>query len=409
MANKSNTIAKGNAFEDRVFTKFKELLETGELSFDSKYCHVYQKKSYKGKSGSNIVFDISIEVFMPNATKYCLLLTIECKDYNSAIQVDKLRDFSSRIEDVAAHKGIFVASSRFQQGAFDWAKSKGIGLAILDNSNNESWVLQRIGKQKYQIKQEIEDYFTNGLNENSFPFVAISGYSYFTSIVDFLSEAVEYNLPLPFNVKYLSFEKIEEIICSTFPEKSRTDIDYYLRTEELVSFVEKQGFTFNFNTELLEQLGYCDFQNKTISITNSINLEYNSPRWRFTFAHEIGHLVLHHYLFSNHNVNSIDDDEKTIYISEGLTKRLEIQANKFATKLLVPDKILFYHYTKMHNNLGLRNRYNLYVDWQRENLANYHKITAKLGEIFGVSKEVIKNNLLELQILTIDASSGIQR
>jgi Zn-dependent peptidase ImmA (M78 family) len=408
MSNKSNTVAKGNAFEDRVFVKFKELLETGELPI-SKHSHIHQKKAYKGKSGNETIFDISIEVFRPNATEYSQLILIECKDYKTPIKKEKLSIFSDYIDDVSGNKGYFITTSKFEQGALNIAKSKRIGLAILDNSNNLSYILERIGKQKYQIKQEIEDYFVseNNNNANTFPFVAISGYNYFTSMVDFLSDVVEYALRLPFNVDYLSSEDIEETICSVFSEKNRKDKDYYLKTEELISFVKKQNFTFKFDDESLEQLGYCDFKNKIISISNSNSLEYDSPRWRFTFAHEVGHLVLHYYIFENHNIILIDDDENTIFMSEGLAKRLEIQANIFAENLLVPDRILAAHYIKIHDNLGLRNKYRLYVDSQENNIDNYHRITQQLGEKFGVSKEVIKNKLIKLKILTIDKSSGI--
>jgi Zn-dependent peptidase ImmA (M78 family) len=402
MSNKSNTVAKGNAFEDRVFAKFKELLETGELPI-SKYSRIYQKKSYTGKSGSDIVFDISIESYMPNTKEYSLLILVECKDYNRSIQVEKLRDFSSRIEDVSAHKGFFITSSKFQKGALDWAKSKGIGLALLDNTDKESWILRRIGKQKYQIKQEIEDYFIKENSFNSFPFVALSGYNYFTSIVDFLSDAVGYDLPLPFKIDYLSQENIEEIICSLFSKKSRNTHNYYLEIEELISFIKKQNYSLNFGSELLEQLGYCDFQNKNISITNS--LEYDSPRWRFTFAHEVGHFILHRYLFENNNIMLINDDENTINMSEGLTKRLEMQANMFAANLLVPNKICFEKYILLHKRLGLRNFPFLYIDHQPVNKYIYHQITGELANCFRVSKEVIKNKLLSLNLLTIENSS----
>jgi Zn-dependent peptidase ImmA (M78 family) len=397
MANKSNTVAKGNAFENRVFVRFKELLEMGKLPI-SKYSRIYQKRSYKGKTGNDIVFDISIESYMPNAKEYSLLILIECKDYKSPIRVEKLRDFSSRIEDVSGHKGFFITSGKFQKGALNWAKSYGIGLALLDNTDKESWILRRIGKQKYQIKQEIEDYFININSCYSFPFVAISGYNYFTSIVDFLSDTVGYDLPLPFKIDYLSQEDIEKTTCSLFSKKNRNAHDYYLKTEELISFMEKQNYSLNFGSKLFEQLGYCDFQNKNISITNS--LEYDSPRWRFTFAHEVGHFILHQYLFENHNITLIDDDEGTINMSGGLTKRLEIQANMFAANLLVPNKICFEKYILLHKELGLRNFPYLHIDCQPVNEKIYHQVIGGLAKHFRVSKEVVENKLSSFGVLT---------
>ena len=108
-----------------------------------------------------------------------------------------------------------------------------------------------------------------------------------------------------------------------------------------------------------------------------------------------------------HNIFSIEDDQKTIDVTDGLTKKLEIQANLFASKLLVPDESLCKKYILLHKQLGLRNFPFLHVDHQPVNKSNYHIITKKLSTDFNVSKEVVKNKLLALMLLTIDKSSGI--
>jgi hypothetical protein len=53
-------------------------------------------------------------------------------------------------------------------------------------------------------------------------------------------------LPLPFKVDFLSTENIEETICSAFSEKNRNVSDYYLKADELISFIENPNFTHNY-------------------------------------------------------------------------------------------------------------------------------------------------------------------
>ncbi|MDR1680073.1 MAG: ImmA/IrrE family metallo-endopeptidase [Prevotellaceae bacterium] len=398
MANHSNTVAKGDAFEDKVFVKFKELLELGALSLDSNNCRIYQKKSYRGRSGNDIEFDISIEVFMPNTTECSHLILIECKDYKSPIQVNKITDFSHKINDVGGNKGLFITTSKFHQGGVNIARQERIGLAILNNSNNIDWKLPRIGKQKYQIRQEIETYFTDTNSSNEYQFVGIFGNSYFISWSDFLSDAVGCEVKLPFKIDYLSNENIEDKIFSLFEGKNINSSDYFMSTDDLIDFAtNNQNLKLDFNSNLKDELGFCDFQNKQIGITN--DLEYNSPRWRFTLAHEIGHWALHYYLFENYGVLVANDDKHTIEINENSIKRLEIQANMFASRLLVPTNPLWTIYNQLHKKEIGRRFPILYVDNQPINQKNFHIITQKLGERFGVSKKVIENRLLELKVL----------
>lgn len=63
MANKTNTVAKGNAFENRVYSKLKSMLELGELPLNPSRSYIYQKKKYTDINGSDIVFDITIETY----------------------------------------------------------------------------------------------------------------------------------------------------------------------------------------------------------------------------------------------------------------------------------------------------------------------------------------------------------
>jgi hypothetical protein len=60
-----------------------------------------------------------------------MLVVVECKQYQKKVGVDDLLEFRSRIEDLRAHKGIFVTSSDFQSGAVEFAEANRIALLIV--------------------------------------------------------------------------------------------------------------------------------------------------------------------------------------------------------------------------------------------------------------------------------------
>ena len=59
-----------------------------------------------------------------------ILVIVECKQYEKKVGVDDLLEFKSRIEDLRAHKGIFVTSSDYQSGAIEFARANRIALLV---------------------------------------------------------------------------------------------------------------------------------------------------------------------------------------------------------------------------------------------------------------------------------------
>jgi Zn-dependent peptidase ImmA (M78 family) len=92
---------------------------------------------------------------------------------------------------------------------------------------------------------------------------------------------------------------------------------------------------------------------------------------RFTIAHEIGHIILHRL--------HMEDGESPLFYTKLEDKersRIEIQANIFAGRLLIPDRRLEKVYSR--NVLNALTQFMI------------HK---KLSDIFNVSKEVIRIRL----------------
>ncbi len=92
-----------------------------------------------------------------------------------------------------------------------------------------------------------------------------------------------------------------------------------------------------------EELKYCD--GKIIFGDSKVVIKVNSQiqfqqRKRFVAAHEIGHLIMHK------NMQLPDDTFENFNIIAGMEKALkfgkqELEANEFASELLMPEKLFF--------------------------------------------------------------------
>ncbi len=65
-----------------------------------------------------------------------------------------------------------------------------------------------------------------------------------------------------------------------------------------------------------------------------VNADHAETRRRFTIAHELGHFVLHRELIGDGIV------EDALLRAQGLSNRVEAQANRFAADLLMPRHLL---------------------------------------------------------------------
>lgn len=154
-------------------------------------------------------------------------------------------------------------------------------------------------------------------------------------------------------------------------------------------------------------LGAFVFESPAILIDPS--LDQNSPQFRFTMAHELGHLVLHGKL----NLRSEDLDNPPGHIEDSRshfligrkplrTERdwLEWQANRFASAILMPRATVRPAIVDKQEALGvLRNRGKIFVDHQWQNITDYYAIVDYLRAIYQTSRRMILIRLRELKVL----------
>ena len=173
--------------------------------------------------------------------------------------------------------------------------------------------------------------------------------------------------------------------------------------DELVQFVLDQGYSMKSSSITGKVLGEIDFESKEVRISET--LIKGTPRWRFTVAHELGHIILHSTAIHQSQISSIeesiDDEELDVEISDEIIKRMEIQANSFASQLLIPEDKLMVEYCKLFLEKGVRNFPNLRIDSQPCNIELLYWFTGRLASCFNVSKMAIEKRLQKLGFLEI--------
>src|SRR4030042_3340486 len=114
-------------------------------------------------------------------------------------------------------------------------------------------------------------------------------------------------------------------------------------------------------------------------------------RLRFSFAHEVGHYVLHQYVYSQLKFDSPKDLFNFIMnVPESEYNDFEWQANEFAGRLLVPREALISEIEKIFTLL----KENSFLDMlQTESDRVLERVSPYLCRPFGVSEKVIEKRV----------------
>ena len=117
-------------------------------------------------------------------------------------------------------------------------------------------------------------------------------------------------------------------------------------------------------------------------------------------AHELGHHILHSSLFKEQGVVSIGESEKTLSISKGDSRRLEYQANKFASFLLMPRDLVkeLYDYS-YYRYYGGDPRPIDFSPEQRQTWKGYNNIVGNMTKLMQVSFQAMTIRLQSLGLL----------
>lgn len=133
------------------------------------------------------------------------------------------------------------------------------------------------------------------------------------------------------DLKQEAWDKAIEILESFAIVKSPVPVE---------KIAKKLGAKVRYSPMDNEDLSGMIFMKEGIPIIG-VNALHHPNRQRFTIAHEIGHLVLHKHIFEK----SVHVDTKFFALkrdqkSTSGTDDIEIQANAFASELLMPGKFI---------------------------------------------------------------------
>lgn len=159
------------------------------------------------------------------------------------------------------------------------------------------------------------------------------------------------------------------------------------------------------------QLGYLDIDKETIFLKPFGD---NYPRDRFTFAHELGHYLLHLSFFKQYCYSSVGETANTITqdatMSQLKLSWFEHHANYFAACFLMPRKLVYLLYTYLHN-MYVKEKYGdplgplYYNPNQSETYESFKNVVIRLAELLCVSSQAMTYRLREMGLLKMPPES----
>ncbi|MCO5056888.1 MAG: ImmA/IrrE family metallo-endopeptidase [Rhizobiaceae bacterium] len=413
-----NSTAKGDRLENQIYQLLLDQKNRGELIYDlypSEYCEIFKKKSYYcSERKGNIQFDVVVEVSQKGRKSPSMYVVFECKNHQASIQERDVTDFSSKLFRIFGHaaKGVLVTSSRLQSGAENVARGRHIAILKYDVNGIEI-VADRRSLGFYESRFLQAQVFQNDLGAKALKFSAYYDGRYFGSTGHLLSTLISELMGVAapeiprMSAPFLSDRELREAA-----QEVRELIRYSGGAVDLGKVCENLGIELEFRKDKsydncgIEVLGYANFDRKMIVVNHHDN--YN--RKRFTVGHEIGHFRLNHGIYM-HSEYTIEKD--LIFEINGKNsfnyRRLEYQANMFASELLLPDDFFIFKLNEIKSILGVRDRgYGfIYVDDEQWNKEIYSQILQHMSAYFDVSKVVVENKLMRLNLINDNRRGGV--
>lgn len=397
-------MTKGDEFEFKSLNIIKKVIEEEQLGHLSKYIKIYTKNDkgyYSERRKKEIYFDITIEVWPPNAARYSLIYIIECKNYDKRVPVDDIEEFHSKIQQVSGVnvKGIFITNSPLQESAYNVAESLGMMVVQGESSENYNIILHK----------------SNVRNVSNIPFVISTKETILldegVNLIEKLIDDKINNIFIPvfkekfvsYNIDKLSKKDIEDIatniinmidpeVISQGRSMSVSKLIKYLEKHEKLSIIED-----NSNSQLL---GWCDIKKMKIGINSKIR---NTDRELFVLAHEYGHFILHQKLIiEQHEYNNFSDPEYNFktgkYDLTNPKNWIEWQANYFASSLIT-HKVqfiarLWWCQQRLSMGQGV-----IYLDDQYSNRKLFAELIKKMAYILNISKSTVIYRLNDLELI----------
>ncbi len=432
-----NSTRVGNAFERQIFVLLETEIGAGRFWATPDNCRLFHKKAYYSRDReSHITFDIAIEIYLPGADTYSMVVLVECKNYTHAVRVDDAEEFFQKIQQVAAAnaKGIIASTAAFQSGTQSFARSKGIALLRYFDRKQFKWELYRSQSAAYgsyesmsrievaealsrdDFQSDVHDLFMQSpVRQTSSLWNLIADLAVATPLgsSEIRQLTASYDTPVS-QVHFVSKPTLEEL-----GRKTLQSVDYTQGEVPLEAICAVERTRSGLDVRLGEApdesakngsiLGRMVFDPPTIVIYKQPM--QNRGRVRFTLAHELAHYLLDHGKYMAREFCESDDfgDVRARSVLPVDIARMEFQANYLAGCLLMPNNRFAADFQFILARLGLSDKGfgMLYVDSQPCNINSFFAVTNHLRAIYGVSRQAIRLRLAGLGFLRDDRPEKI--
>ncbi len=392
-----NTTKIGDQLENKAIEIIERLIEEKRIGVLKECIKIFKKKKYPSTliGRGAVEFDLTVEVWAPNAPKYSMIYIVECKNYKNRLPITQVKKFYSDITETHGvnAKGIIISTSPLQKGALEFADSKGIMIIEGESKDNFKITLYRNSNRK--IFPFIEDKINSELLTEG---VVQIGKVIESQIANALLESKNTNISTLSkvsitNLAKLELDKIDKSILENAYGLDKDKLINYLRTEYDVAVTY-------FNPNQNNYLGVCKIAENEIGINKSI---VNTKREMFVLAHEFGHYLLHNNIKINQIIlDSFSDPEFNFSTGTHSLKNaknwIEWQANYFSISLLVPQSsIMARQWRYMITRNIPKGKYILNDSIQTQKI--FKDIVTYLSQIFNVSKTSIIYRMKEFKLV----------
>ena len=166
-----NTTEIGDDFENRALGILEKALSEDQLGHNAQFAKIYRKKKYRTLNGDLIEFDLTIEIWPPEAPNYTFIYIIECKNYSTTIPAKEMQSFHSQLMQLGKMnmKPIFISNAPLQKRPLSMAKS--LGMMVIEGQASDNYKITVYKKDgdnhEFRIPFLVETYDSSLLDEGS--------------------------------------------------------------------------------------------------------------------------------------------------------------------------------------------------------------------------------------------------
>ena len=370
------------------------------------------------KQYGNGIPALSVETYLSDdLRKKQLYSGVEAYEFvEEELTPSKLYELIGKYNSVPKLRLFVVSLMGLRPDVCHLARANNVGYVRLNPSHNPEkpeYILPR-SVDNYDKKRQAQDVLF-GIAAMTSPILIMDADNITTSLADVLSKhgvAVQSNIML--EVPYLEKKAIESMANRLSEPFVEGCLDIFRSWDENLScsvdpFAIAHDKGLAYETSHLSDnltLGRLDVAKRQVTLNSSGLSNYN--RYRFTMAHELGHFLLHVPLYKRCGEVSLQESDKTLTSTKNITdfqqRRLEYQANLFASYLLMPKKLvcaLYGHFYEMyvHQRYGDPLQALYYNPRQPETIPSYHHVVMNMARALKVSQEALVIRLKSLHLL----------